>query len=299
MNNMKIKSKGRSHSEAGIAYLLMGPALLAMVAIVFYPVISTLLSSFFEMNKMGDWVRFVGLGNFSSLFADRTFWVVLARSVFWTVVAVSLKTLAGLGLGVLLNQDYRGRGIIRTLIVIPWAAPVPIAAMIWMWTFNSQFGLLNHFLKQMGFTPHPPAWLANPTTAFWANLTVDVWLGIPFMALAFLAGLQAISHEYYEAAQIDGANSFQRFSYITLPFLRPVILVATLLSVMWTFNDFNVIYIITKGGPMNTTDILVTYLYKTAFLFLDFSHASVMAFITFIVLLVFSLAYARLYFKEG
>ena len=279
--------------------MLMAPALLAMAAIVFYPVISTLLSSFFEMNKMGDWVRFVGLGNFSSLFADKTFWVVLARSVFWTVVAVALKTLAGLGLGILLNQDYRGRGIIRTLIVIPWAAPVPIAAMIWMWTFNSQFGLLNHFLKQMGITSRPPAWLANPTTAFWANLTVDVWLGIPFMALAFLAGLQAISHEYYEAAEIDGANSLQRFSYITLPFLRPVILVATLLSVMWTFNDFNVIYIITKGGPMNTTDILVTYLYKTAFLFLDFSHASVMAFITFIVLLVFSLAYARLYFKEG
>jgi ABC-type sugar transport system permease subunit len=279
--------------------LLMAPALIVMIAIVFYPVIKTLMSAFFKMNKMGDWVAFAGFKNFSSVFADKTFWTVLGRTVIWTVVAVTMKALAGLGLGVLLNQKFKGRKLMRTLVVIPWATPAPIAAMIWMWTFNSEFGLLNHFLKQTGICSSPPAWLANPETAFWANLCVDVWIGIPFMALTVLSGLQSISPDYYEAAQIDGANSFQQFRFITAPFLKPVMLVSTLLSVMWTFNDFNVIYIITKGGPMNSTDILVTYLYKTAFTFLDFSQASVMAFITFVILFVFSLAYARLYFKEA
>jgi multiple sugar transport system permease protein len=295
---MQTKSKRRFNlSEAQVAYLLIAPALIAMAAIVFYPVMNTLLSAFVGMNKLGDWTKFVGLKNFREVFADKTFWVILRRTVLWTAVAVALKTVIGLVLGLLLNRHSRVRKLIRTLVLVPWATPAPIAAMIWRWTFNSEFGLLNYFMKQTGLNSSPPAWLATPKTAFWANLIVDVWIGIPFMALAFLSGLQAISQDYYEAARIDGAGILQQFRYITLPFLRPVILVSTLLSTMWTFNDFNVIYIITKGGPMNSTDILVTYTYKTAFTFLDFSHASVMAFVTFAVLLLFSLFYARFYFK--
>src|SRR5205807_8538766 len=184
---------------------------------------------------------------------------------------------AGLGLALLLNLPFRGRKVARMLTVIPWAIPYPISAIVWQWTYNSQFGLLNQFLKSPGLWPHPPAWLAEPRTAFAANMAVDIWIGLPFFALVFLAGLQAISPEYYEAAAIDGAGIGARFVSVTLPFLRPVIGMGSLLSVIGTFNDFSVPYSVTKGGPMNTTDSLVTHRYKTPSHLLDCAPGAAIA----------------------
>lgn len=281
-----------------LAYPLVMPALLLIAGIIIYPVGATLLTAFYATDKLGRLGAFTGWENFRLLGEDPAFWEILRRSFLWTGLAVAVKTGVGLALALLLNLPFRGRRTVRLLSVIPWALPIPISAMVWQWTYNSEFGLLNHFLKSTGVWTHPPAWLANPSSAFAANLTVDIWIGLPFMALVFLAGLQAISPDYYEAAAIDGAGVLDRFAYVTLPFLRPVIVMASLLSVIWTFNDFPVIYIITKGGPINTTDILVTHLYKTAFQFLDFGPASAIAVLTFATLLIFSLLYARLYFRE-
>jgi multiple sugar transport system permease protein len=281
-----------------LAYPLVMPAALLIAGIILYPVGATMLTAFYATDKLGRLGAFVGWENFRLLDEDPAFWEILRRSFLWTGLAVGVKTGVGLALALLLNLPFRGQRAVRLLSVIPWALPIPISAMVWQWTYNSEFGLLNHFLKSTGIWTHPPAWLANPGTAFAATLTVDIWIGLPFMALVFLAGLQAIPPEHYEAAAIDGAGVGQRFVYVTLPSLRPVIVMASLLSVIWTFNDFPVIYIITKGGPINTTDILVTHLYKTAFQFLDFGPASAMALLTFVFLLIFSLLYARLYFRE-
>ena len=280
------------------AYILLLPALLLIAVLIVYPVGATLLSAFSATDAMGRLTAFIGLGNFRKLAADPAFWQIFRRTFVWTAIGVSVKTICGLAFALLLNLPFHGRRAARMLTVIPWAIPYPISAMIWQWTYNSQFGLLNHFLATTGLWPHPPAWLAAPRTAFAANLIVDIWIGLPFFALVFLAGLQAISPEYYEAAAIDGAGPLSRFRSVTLPFLRPVIVMGSLLSVIWTFNDFSVPYVITKGRPMNTTDILVTHLYKTAFQFLDFGPASAIAVITFLTLLCFSLAYTRLYFRE-
>lgn len=285
-------------AQERLAYLLLLPALVFIAALIFYPVGSTIATAFFATDKLGRLYAFAGWANFRALGVDPAFWQIFRRTFLWTAIAVTVKTLAGMAFALLLNLPFRGRRAVRMLTVIPWALPFPISAMIWQWTYNSEFGLLNHFLSQTGLWPHPPAWLAQPTTAFAANLAVDIWIGLPFFALVFLAGLQAISPEFYEAAEIDGAGPLSRFTSVTLPFLRPVIVMASLLSVIWTFNDFSVPYIITKGGPINTTDILVTHLYKTAFQFLDFGPASAIAVITFATLLTFSLLYARLYFRE-
>jgi len=284
-------------TESMLAYLLLLPCMAILIAFMFYPIVYVFLMSMYKTNRIGMLVRFIGTGNFRTLFNTREFWEVTIRSVIWTVLAVSVKTLVGLAIALLLNVDFKGRKLARTLVILPWASSVPVSAMLWQWTYNYDFGLLNYTLKITGLWKNPPHWLGYPLSAFFANLYVDIWIGIPFMALVFLAGLQSIPPNLYEAAQVDGTNLWQKFYYITLPLLKPVLLIATLLSSLWTFNDFNVIYILTKGGPVNSTDILITFIYKYAFTFLKFGPASAMAVVTFAILLVLSLIYARFYFK--
>jgi multiple sugar transport system permease protein len=284
-------------TESTLAYLFLLPAIAILVAFMLYPIVYVFLTSLYKTNRIGNLVKFIGTGNFNTLFGRRVFWEVTIRSVIWTVLAVSAKTLAGLVIALLLNVDFKGRKLARTLVILPWASSVPISAMLWQWTYNHDFGLLNYTLKITGFWKDPPHWLGYPLPAFFANLYVDIWIGIPFMALVFLAGLQSIPPNLYEAAEVDGTNLWQKFYHVTLPLLKPVLLIATLLSCLWTFNDFNVIYILTKGGPVNSTDILITFIYKYAFAFLKFGPAAAMAVITFAILLILSLLYAWFYFK--
>jgi len=186
--------------------------------------------------------------------------------------------------------------VARLLVILPWAFSLPIAAILWRWIYDSQMGMLNLLLTTIGLTGH--TWLADPGLAFGATLTVSVWTGVPFMALVFLAGLQGIPEELYEAGRIDGAGRWQEFGYLTMPLLKPTFVVATLLSAVWTFNSFVLVHVITGGGPLHATDILVTFLYKSAFEWLSFGQASAMALVTFFILLVFSVVYVRLYYRE-
>jgi len=280
-----------------LAYLFLLPAIAVLVAFMLYPIVYVFLMALYKTNRIGNLVGFIGTGNFKDLFSRREFWEVTIRSVIWTVLAVSAKTLAGLVIALLLNVDFKGRKLVRTLVILPWASSVPVSAMLWQWTYNYDFGLLNYTLKITHLWKNPPHWLGYPLSAFFANLYVDIWIGIPFMALVFLAGLQSVPPNLYEAAEVDGTNLWQKFYHVTLPLLKPVLLIATLLSSLWTFNDFNVIYILTKGGPANSTDILITFIYKYAFTFLKFGPAAAMAVITFAILLILSLVYARFYFK--
>jgi multiple sugar transport system permease protein len=184
------------------------------------------------------------------------------------------------------------------LFIAPWASSVPISVLLWSWVYHPQFGLLNHTLKVTGIMNNPPVWLGYPISGFIAAIWVDIWIGIPFMALVFLAGMQAIPEDLYESADMDGVNAFQKFYYITLPGIKRILQISTLLSALWTFNDFNSIYILTAGGPVNMTDILITSIYKNAFVYARFDRAAVMAIITFIILTILSSIYARHYFRE-
>jgi multiple sugar transport system permease protein len=168
-----------------------------------------------------------------------------------------------------------------------------------MWVYHAEFGLLNYTLKAIGISNSPPIWLGEPITAFLSVIWVDIWIGIPFMTLVFLAGMQSISKDLYEAAAVDGVNAFQKFFYITLPGIRDVLLIATLLSVLWTFNDFVVIYMMTKGGPAGATHILITYIYNNTFQWQKWNYGAAMAVITFVILSFFAWIYAKLYFRRG
>lgn len=285
------------YTESRFAFLLLIPSAVFLIMFMFYPIFYVFLMSFFKVNKLANLTGFYGLGNYMTLFQLPEFWQIIIRSCVWTALAVTAKTVIGLIIALLLNVDFRGRKLARTLIIIPWASSIPISAMLWQWTYNNDFGLLNHTLRWFGL--NPPVWLAFPRSAFFANMWVDIWCGIPFMALVFLAGLQAIPQELYEAAEVDGATSISKFRFVTLPLLSGVLTVATLLSILWTFNDFNVIYILTKGGPANSTDILITYIYKYAFQYIKFGPSAAMAVITFVILLTVSVIYARNFFREG
>lgn len=284
--------------EARLAYALIAPTIAFLAVFMFYPIIYVFVMSFFRTNQLSQLTKFVGLGNFLDRFGDREFWWAVLRSVIWTASGVMVKFLAGMIIAVLLNVKYRGRKAFRLLFIIPWASSVPISALLWQWVYHPEFGLLNFTLKATGLWANPPAWLGAPLSAFFACLWVDIWIGIPFFALVFLAGMQAIPKELYESAYMDGAGGGKSFFSITLPGLRELMLISTLLSAIWTFNDFNVIFILTRAGPAQSTNILITSVYMNGFIDLRFDWAAVQAVVTFFVLTIVSVVYARFYFRR-
>ena len=294
---MKQLSAKSLRGETRMAYALLAPAALFIAIFMIYPVIYVVLMSLFRTNKLGILQNFVWFENFIKQFQKKVFWVVTGRSLLWTVLAVLAKTVLGMVIALCLNTEFKGRKFARLLFIIPWASSVPISSMLWKWVYDHEFGLLNHTLMRLGIMSNPPVWTGDPFWSFFACLWVDVWIGVPFMALVFLAGMQSVSRDLYESAEVDGVGAWGKFFYITVPSIKQVIFIATLLSSLWTFNDFNTIYILTKGGPAGATDILITSIYTNGFEWLRFSDAAVMAVVTFIVLMVVSIVYARVYFR--
>jgi len=276
------------------------PAAIFILFVVAYPVLLSFRNAFFHEILIKPWevTYFVGLGNFIKLFTDLEFWVALSKTVIWTILSVVGKTLIGIIIALLLNQSFKGRGIYRTLILVPWVTPQVVGAITWKWIYNGEYGMLNYVLISFGILEKSQSWLGGETTAFIAALINDMWVGIPFMSIVFLAGLQAIPIEMYEAAQVDGANKLEQLLYITLPQLKPVFLTATILSTIWTFNSFNIIWTLTRGGPINATEILVVKTYKTAFQQFNIGLGSAYAIIIFFILMIFSIIYWRSFTNE-
>mgnify|MGYP006286696029 FL=1 len=283
-----------------LPYLFIMPAVIFMLLIVAYPILLTFKSSLFHEVLIRPWegVEFIGMDNFVSLVKNQEFWSSLKRTTIWTVSSVLGKTLIGLSIALLLNQKFKFRGFYRTLILIPWVTPQVVSAIIWRWVYNGEYGMLNYVLMKLGLINTGVSWLGHKTTAFIAAVINDLWIGIPFMIVVFLSGLQGIPDELYEAAKVDGANRLQRLCKITLPQLKPVFLTATILSIIWTFNSFNIIWVLTKGGPVNATETLVIKTYKEAFGKFDIGMGSTYAVTTFILLMIFSLFYWRMFSKE-
>jgi multiple sugar transport system permease protein len=275
-----------------LAYLYLLPAAAILFAVIGYPLIETFRLSMTDTRLIGSG-DFTGIDNFETLLRDPLFWNSLRRTVTWTFASVALKTLIGLGGALLLNERFPGRNFFRTLVLPPWIVPLSISALAWSWLYNGQHGLINGILLHLNIIQEPFELLARRASAFAACVINDAWVGIPFMTITFLAGLQAIPTDLYEAARVDGANRWQRFHHITLPQLRTVLLMATLLSSVWTFNSFDIIWVLTGGGPRDATTTLVIQTFRTAFGSFKFGLASALAVIIFLVLAVISIVYFR------
>jgi arabinogalactan oligomer/maltooligosaccharide transport system permease protein len=287
-------------SRLGLAYLLLAPALLGIAGLILYPFAYNVYLAFSNMAMMTVKNYTVslanGINNFRAVFTgvvahDATFWEVLVRTIVWTGINVLFHVTGGMALALLLNRRLRFKGLYRTLLVLPWAIPQTIACMALRNEFNFQFGFFNTMLRNLGM--QPINWLTHPKWAFVALCISNIWLGIPFMMVIILGGLQSISQEYYEAAEIDGASGVQQFRKITVPLMRPVLTPAVILGTVWTFNALNVIFLITRGDPQEKTDILVSSLYKAAFDFYRYGFAAAFALVIFAFLLVFALVYIR------
>jgi arabinogalactan oligomer/maltooligosaccharide transport system permease protein len=282
------------------AYAMLLPVVAVMLLLVGYPLARGVFLSFTDANARNVGNRFlppsyefVGLDNYADLLTGRegNFYPVLARTVVWTGVNVFLHYVIGLGLALMLNRKLRGRTLYRILLLVPWAVPTYVAAFGWRYMYNGDYGLFNQLLETFGFAP--VAWLNGEVSAFVAVILVNVWLGVPFMIVALLGGLQSINPELHEAAEVDGASPFQRFRHITLPGLRSVSTTVILLGTIWTFNMFNIIYLITRGGPFGSTNILVTYAYIKFFDQRAFAVSATYGVLILSLLLVFATGYRR------
>jgi arabinogalactan oligomer/maltooligosaccharide transport system permease protein len=279
-----------------IAFMLLAPAVVGLLILVVYPLVWEANISLTNMSlRRFRNPEYIGLVNYGRVFTEPVlkqvkFFPIFGQTVLWTAINVTCHVLGGLGLALLLNRNMRGRGVYRTLLILPWAVPSVIACLAWRSEFHYEFGFPNLMLRQLGF--EPIRWLSEPVANFAAMCITNIWLGIPFMMVILLGGLQSINQEYYEAAQIDGASAWHQFRNITLPLLRPVAAPSIILGTIWTFNQFNVPFFINQN-ELETSDILVTALYRAAFQYNRYGFSAAFAFIIFFILLAYTIFYLR------
>jgi multiple sugar transport system permease protein len=286
-------------AEHRLAYALVLPSFLVLVALIGYPVVNTFVSAFSRVSPVGNIVSFGTLANYRQLAEDPNLPQVLRQTAIYTLVSVGITTVVSFVLALVLNQRFPGRTLAKALLLLSWAAPLSVIAILWRWIFHGQLGAFNYVLSQFGLIDEYRVWLGEPSTAMMAAIYVEVWSSIPFVTITLLAGLQSVPRDIYDAAKVDGADQVREFFDMTLPLMKPVTFIATLLSVIYAFNSFTIIWIFTKGGPAFRTDIIVTYLYKLAFINLDFGAASALATVTFAILIIFSVTYSRVYLGRG
>lgn len=286
-------------AEERRALLIIAPAITLIIFVAIIPIINVFYLSLFRNILVFDINYFVGLDNYRQLLQDQRFWNSFFNNFYYTVCAVSMELVLGLTFALILNQKFKFRGIVRTAILIPWIMPTVIAAKFWDIFLNPQDGLLNKVLLFFGIIQDKVNWLGETFWAMHFAIITDIWKYTPFMSLLLLAGLQLIPKDVYEAAFVDGANRVQRFIHVTLPLLTPTILMALLFRTMDSFSSFSIVYVLTGGGPADSTEIMGVYSYKTLFHSLQFGYGSAIAVVVFLCVLVISMFYIHSFkFKE-
>ncbi|HUZ63562.1 MAG TPA: sugar ABC transporter permease [Acetobacteraceae bacterium] len=276
----------RALATRATPWLMLAPALAATALLVLAPVADTLWMSVHDVVLFHPLSQpFVGLANYARLAADPAFWHSLGNSLIWVIASVSLQFALGFAAALLLNRRFAWRGIARGLIVVPWALPGVLIALIWSWMLDFNLGVINTLAVRLGLLAHPIAWLAQPDTAMAAVILALVWQGFPFFAVTLLAGLQSIPSEHYEAAALDGAGRFGAFIHVTLPGLSGVIATAVLLRMIWVANSLDVILVMTGGGPGTATETLPLYAFLKAWTGLDYGYGSALAVVLTLLLL--------------
>jgi len=283
--------------EALTGYVMISPALFLMIVLLIYPFCLAVYISLTD-RILGMPGKFIWFTNYIKLLQDPLFRQTALNSLIYTVSTVSLKLFLGLILAQLLNQEFRFRNVVRGLILLPWIVPTSLSVLTWLWMFDSLFSVVNYMLLGIGIISRKINWLGDTYWAMVSVVIVNTWRGLPFFAISILAGLMTIPNELYEAADIDGASWYRKYWYVTLPLLQPVIAVVVLFSTIWTFADFQIVYILTHGGPINATQIFSTMAYDVALLAGRIGEGSAISLFLFPILLVVILIMLRYLRKE-
>ena len=281
-----------------IALLLVAPSLLIIFGIVLQPILSTLYLSFFDADLgVGRTDEWLGLGNYISLISDQVFWETIQRTLYFTLVSVGLELILGLGIAHLIHAHPPGWRILRASLIIPWAVPTIVNGTMWRWIYNADYGALNGLLTQLGIIDKYIPWLTRPATAMNLVILADIWHSVPFIALILQAALATLPVELEEAAAVDGATALQRFWFIRLPLLRAAILVALVIRTVEAFRVFDIIYVITAGGPAFGT-VTISYLtYLETFSFGHVGRGSALSFLITIITLLMAFVYIRILYR--
>lgn len=279
-------------------YLLVTPATLIILCVVFVPVINAIMMSFqsYDLRRPKQ-IAFIGLANYIQAFGDPQFLNAVIRTIIWVVFGVGLQFLFGFMLALILNSHFNGRGVVRAISMIPWVTPGVLIGLMWRWIYDGNSGVLNDILMKLHLIDGKIAFLSQTTTAFPSVIVTIIWQGIPFFALMLLAALQGVSTDMYEAAEIDGATKAQELFYITIPSIKNTIFITGLLRIIWVANSVDVIFNMTEGGPAYSTQTLSVYIYNKANA-LNLGYASAMAICLAIILLVVVIPYLKSSFKE-
>ncbi len=268
-----------------LPYIFTGPMMLYLILIMGLPLIWALYISLTD-KMVGSKESFVWFEQYGELLTSPLFWRTVLNTLVFTIGAVVLKLVFGMIMALVLNERFRGRAIYRVLLFLPWTVPTIVSVFAWQWMFSDVGGVFNAILRGVGLIDEPLPWLTDPTLAMGSVILVNAWRGIPFIGIALLAGLQAVPLEQYEAARIDGAGAVQRFLYITLPSVRSVALLAAVITTIWTLNDFEIIWLLTRGGPADATQVFSTLSYTEGFQNLDLAKASAIAILSIPPLIV-------------
>ena len=287
--NQKLKSYT---AQTYIAYALIAPAAIYIILIVAWPLLETIRLSFTNSSLAGE--DYIGLENYQKMFSSKKFNGIVTRTFVWMFFSVSLKLIIGLIGAVLLNANLKGRSIFRVLVMPPWVVPIAIGMLGWLWLYNGYFGIIAGVGMRTGILDGPFGFLAYKQSAFISTIIADVWVGTPMVTVFFLAAMQGVPRDLYEAAYCDGASRWDRFFKITLPQITPVIITMSLLSAIWTFNSFEIIWILTEGGPRGSTTTLIIDTYKQALGNYKFGRGAARAVVVMILLLLFAGFYLAL-----
>ena len=281
--------------EGRFALVLLAPSIIVVFGIVIYPILKTLYTSLYSVDTpFAGHFPFVGLRNYTFALSHSEFWSAVERTGYFTIVSTGLELVLGMGVALLLYAPLRGRWLFRTIVVLPWALPTIVNGAMWRYMFNAQYGVVNAVLTQLGITHSYHAFLSSPFGALNIVILADVWKNTSLVAFFLLAGLTTIPRDLYEAARIDGYGRWGAFVHITLPLLRPVIVVVLVLRTIEAFKVFDIIYVMTGGGPANGTQSIAYYTYQRAFSDEYFGYGSALAYLMVLFILGFAVLYIRL-----
>lgn len=282
-----VKADSIRAREKRTAWILMAPALLLLLLVFAYPILRAFWLSFFD-KSLGTQLQpvFSGVNNYVRMAGDGRFWQSFWTTIIFTSASVILELILGMAIALVLHQKFFGRSLVRTSALVPWALPTALIGLAWAWIFNDQFGVVNDILRRVGMIDTGINWLGNPTLALIAVIIADVWKTTPFISILLLAGLQSISDDLYEAHSLDGANAWQSFWRITVPLLMPQILIAVLFRFAQAFGIFDLIAVMTGGGPGGATEVVSLYIYATVMRYLDFGYGAALVVVTFLLLVL-------------
>ncbi|WP_127593249.1 carbohydrate ABC transporter permease [Paenibacillus lautus] len=281
-------------------YIFILPIILFMLVFVLFPIVYNITLSLQDVNvyNFKKEHHFAGFENYASTFKDPVFYTALRNSLVFTVLSLVFQFGIGFALALFFNRKFPGRNLMRSLMLLAWMLPVVITASVFQWMLNGDYGVVNYVLQWLGFINEPHSWLSDNGTSLLSTIIANIWIGIPFNMIILLTGLQGMPEQLYEAARLDGASRLKQFRHITLPLMKPTILILLMLGIINTFKVFDLIFIMTAGGPVNSSNVLPIYAYQLSFLKFEFSQGAAVSMIMFIILIVLAVFYLRMTSKE-